>query len=66
MIIHSKCPHCGSDKGYYYNVRCLDHRVGVWGEESESGEIVVVGQWPRTVVCMDCGRRTPIEEADRH
>ena len=53
---------CGCDT-YHFYVRCLDRRGGWFGHESESYEIKVAGAWPSTVVCDQCGKRWPTEEA---
>ena len=57
------CPKCGDREGYEFSVRCLDRRVGDWGEVSECAEIEIM-YWPKTVVCVACGARVPREGAD--
>lgn len=57
------CPKCDGRSGFHYSVKVWDDRFGGWGQESESAEIRVVGFWPKTVVCDDCGRRVDLHTA---
>ena len=60
--VPTACPHCSSENGYRYRVRCFIQYVGTWtgGDPDEDGE---VGYYPsdavpQTVECVECGGRS--------
>lgn len=66
-----KCPHCGSDDGYYVSDRANGwlQYLGTWegDEERPSGEDGLRYTRSRTVTCQRCGRRSPRpSNAERH
>ena len=61
----TKCPHCGDDRaGYYYSCLAFDRRGGPWGEPSESSNVELIKDYPKTVRCGVCGKRVPREDAE--
>lgn len=64
MDVLNACPKCGdTEKGYRYNVPCVDERVGEWGQASESVHIHWKS-WPTYVRCDNCSARVPMKAAD--
>jgi hypothetical protein len=60
------CPHCGDyDMGYEF---ILTERVNVqggWGDgaDDEEANDVIEERYPKTVKCLNCGKRVSLERA---
>ncbi len=51
------CPKCGNRTGFVYNLVIKTNRTGDWGENNDEEVDVEKTYFPKTVDCIDCGKR---------
>ena len=57
------CPHCGGGGGHQYIMRVRMVMANGWGQEPECQDTGDASPKPKTVRCVDCGRRVKYELA---
>lgn len=57
------CPKCGSKQGYTARLVMSYQMTGAWGEDWETSGTEHAVHKPKTVKCVDCGKRVDREAA---
>lgn len=52
-----KCPKCGSVNGFTYKLPLITNRIGDWGIDDDEETTCERTTEPKTVQCIDCGKR---------